>query len=142
MSISCKDLIESFKLFDVKAVTMDANGLVTLWSNSEVQYTDYCWKLKLGISGRYMLFGKLEVTEFMNKQPEECLCTVEEPEEYAEWIGKLCWFWNDDREQKDISILNEVEINDSILPFGNYHDCWYQHCRPVKTDEVEFVKED
>lgn len=144
MSISCKDLIESFKDFKVKAITMDANGLVILWDTSEVKYTSYHWKLKMGVSGRSMLLGDFEVTEFMNKASHACLYIAEEADEFNKWIGRVCWFWTRyTGEDKALGILEAVSVDNKGNQLFKDLNCGeYYHCRPAKLHEVKFVKED
>lgn len=63
----------------------------------------------------------------------------EEPADpYAEqrkWIGKLCWFWDEDRKDAFCDVLGCVDEN-SKYPYVNL-DCYdgYKHCEPVKPDD-------
>lgn len=64
-----------------------------------------------------------------------------DPKDPKNWIGKLCWFWGNVEEQKEVGILTthygcsgHFELNYDIL---------YEHCRPLTREEVEqyLVKE-
>jgi hypothetical protein len=63
----------------------------------------------------------------------------EEPADpYAEqrkWIGKLCWFWDEDRKDAFYDVLRYVDEN-SKCPYINI-GCYagYKHCEPVKPDD-------
>lgn len=52
----------------------------------------------------------------------------------------LCWFWDDDESEKTVSILINVE-KDEYTPFLLYDECYFEHCRPVRRDEVTFYED-
>ena len=60
--------------------------------------------------------------------------------EHKKWIGSLCKFWSDDRNDCVYGILA------SILPMVDLpyevEDCqdWYEHCEPVKPDSDVIFK--
>lgn len=64
------------------------------------------------------------------------------PVDESEWVGCLCWFWDDKEEG---AILGEL---DSIYGVScRYHrknnviTVGYDHCRPVRRDEIKFVED-
>ena len=71
---------------------------------------------------------------------------VEEPEPadpYAEqrkWIGKVCWFWDANKEAKSCGILTEIvpenhDYKGQICPYLiDDSGEGYMHCEPVKPD--------
>lgn len=139
MSISCKDIVDSFKNFKVKAITKSAFDKVCVWDTCKVEYSHCEWdRTNVLEDGKTYTLGKLEITEFVGKKPEECIYIVEEPVDYSKWVGKLCWFWDVFEENKMIGILS-FESNEK---FKDEHGIGFQNCRPVKPDEVKFVKED
>lgn len=60
---------------------------------------------------------------------------VEEPvkEVLEEDIGKLCWFWDFDDDDKQIGVL--VGIAKDSCPYRNGYS-WYQHCRRATPAEI------
>ena len=60
---------------------------------------------------------------------------VEEPvkEVLEEDIGKLCWFWDFDDDDKRIGVL--VGIAKDLCPYRNKY-AWYQHCRRATPAEI------
>ena len=60
----------------------------------------------------------------------------EEPADpYAEqrkWIGKWCWVWDDDDDERAFTKLNEIIEDDDDRPFKGF--ARWKHCEPVKPD--------
>lgn len=52
----------------------------------------------------------------------------------------LCWFWDDDESEKIVGILINVE-KDEYTPFLLYGEYYFEHCRPVRRDEVNFYED-
>lgn len=52
----------------------------------------------------------------------------------------LCWFWDDDESEKIVGILINVE-KDEYTPFLLYGEYYFEHCRPVRRDEVTFYED-
>ena len=52
----------------------------------------------------------------------------------------LCWCWDDDESEKTVSILINAE-KDEYTPFLLYDECYFEHCRPVRRDEVNFYED-
>ena len=53
--------------------------------------------------------------------------------EQRKWIGKLCWFWDWEREKAVTGILTDlVETGPRFIKYGLY---FYEHCEPVKPDD-------
>ena len=52
----------------------------------------------------------------------------------------LCWFWDDDESEKIVGILINVE-KDEYTPFLLYGEYYFEHCRPVHKDEVNFYED-
>lgn len=61
-------------------------------------------------------------------------------EDHSKWIGKFCWFWNDNPKAKMANVLIGLDEDSS------YHfECcngFYKNCRPIKIGELSFVNED
>lgn len=62
---------------------------------------------------------------------------INRPENPKDWIGKLCRFWDEEDctrlgTLKDISSAGLFMIGETGL--------YYDHCCPVKREEIEFVK--
>lgn len=55
-------------------------------------------------------------------------------------IGKLCFGWNYDDEEKDLGVLEDYDISDSDKYYLAGLD-WYYHCRPLTKEEIkEFME--
>lgn len=68
---------------------------------------------------------------------------VKDPKPDWDYIIKnkcLCWFWDDDESEKTVSILINAE-KDEYTPFLLYDECYFEHCRPVRRDEVTFYED-
>lgn len=52
----------------------------------------------------------------------------------------LCLFWDDDESEKIVGILINVE-KDEDTPFLLYGEYYFEHCRPVRRDEVAFYED-
>ena len=74
----------------------------------------------------------------MKIEPEKC----EDP--YAEqrkWIGKACWFWDDDNTNSSCGILTSIDTETFKEPQFVCNDEYdYEHCEPVK-DDIIYKKE-
>lgn len=88
--------------------------------------------------------------KFINEKGEEIILhtiDLEEFEVYIDlkdpknWVGKLCWFWGVDEEQKKLAILTRFD-DGSLCKFGAAFG-WYKDCCPLTREEVEqyLVKE-
>lgn len=67
---------------------------------------------------------------------------ITRPVDESKWIGCLCWFWDD---KEELAVLGELA---SIYGPGylynkksNATTLGYEHCRPVRRDEVKFVED-
>lgn len=72
----------------------------------------------------------------------EAKCEAEPADPYAEqrkWIGKLCRFWDSDKDIARIGILSDIQrgmyfIKQTSMAYGN--------CEPVKPDDDIIYKEE
>ena len=53
--------------------------------------------------------------------------------EQRRWIGKLCWFWDNQEEYKFVGILWEIADNGTYFQKGGIIS--YLNCEPVKPDD-------
>lgn len=64
---------------------------------------------------------------------------VEPADPYAEqrkWIGKVCWFWDDDNTNSSCGILTSIDTETFKEPQFVCNDEYdYEHCEPVKPDD-------
>ncbi len=60
-----------------------------------------------------------------------------------EWVGCLCWFWNETEKFKSVGVLTGVNFVYEYPFCKNTGNCLidYQNCRPVKKSEVKFFEE-
>lgn len=55
--------------------------------------------------------------------------------EQRKWVGKLCFFWGDNKEDTCYGILGDIiEYTDTPFEAKDYA-FWYEHCEPVKPDD-------
>lgn len=56
--------------------------------------------------------------------------------EQRKWIGKLCWFWDDDNTNSSCGILTSIDTETFKEPQFVCNDEYdYEHCEPVKPDD-------
>lgn len=53
--------------------------------------------------------------------------------EQRKWIGKLCWVWDDDGDERTFTKLKEIIEDDDDRPFKCFSR--WKHCEPVKPDD-------
>ena len=62
--------------------------------------------------------------------------------EQRKWIGKLCFFWGNNKEDTCYAILGDIiEYTDTPFEAKDYA-LWYEHCEPVKPDDDIIYKGD
>lgn len=64
---------------------------------------------------------------------------ITRPVDEAQWIGKLCWFW-DKNEQPFIAVLKKIML-ESRYKYTTTDEEGYKYCRPVRRDEVQFAED-
>lgn len=82
---------------------------------------------------------KIEITE-------ECLHPTARVDPYAEqrkWIGRLCFFWGDNKEEDTCyAVLRDIiEYTDTPFEAKDYA-LWYKHCEPVSPEDDIIYKKD
>lgn len=65
---------------------------------------------------------------------------VSRPVDKSKWIGCLCWFWDNDKEEKYIGILKNIDPERST-PYIKNNGFGWTNCRPVKRNEIKFVED-
>ncbi len=65
---------------------------------------------------------------------------ITRPVDESEWVGCLCWFWDEYPKDKHLGILEKIET-DYDRPYRVPIDRGYQYCRPVRRDEIKFVED-
>lgn len=50
-------------------------------------------------------------------------------------IGKLCWFWDEDEDDKQVSVLNEIRLGSFTYYSRNLGVCI--NCRPLTKEEIQ-----
>lgn len=53
--------------------------------------------------------------------------------EQRKWVGKLCRFWDDGCDSNYISLLKQIDDDDT--PFVDDNGVCWEHCEPVKPDD-------
>lgn len=82
--------------------------------------------------GSIIVYGEIGMGKgFSNKY-----ILVEEPVKEADEndIGKLCWFWDDDEDDKTLDILKDTSIGPRH--FEGKATRWYYNCSRLTPDEV------
>lgn len=57
---------------------------------------------------------------------------IRRPVDESEWIGKLCWFWDDCEEQKVFGLLEESSF---MYHTTSNHPNRFTNCRPLTLEE-------
>jgi hypothetical protein len=70
----------------------------------------------------------------MKVEPEKCEIPVDPFAKQRKWEGKLCWFWDEDPEDKIVDVLSCIDISDKYPYVMCDHQVHYKHCEPVKPD--------
>lgn len=65
---------------------------------------------------------------------------ITRPVDESQWIGKLCWFWDKNFEKRALGVLKVIDI-ESECPYKMQNYAVWQHCRPVRRDEVRFAED-
>lgn len=73
-----------------------------------------------------------EMRLHQNKTPAENV--QDKFAQYRDWAGKLCRFWNKNKDRAIYDILEEV-IADWSYQFKTKRDYIFDHCEPVKPDD-------
>lgn len=63
---------------------------------------------------------------------------VEPADPYAEqrkWIGKACYFWDNNAQTKAFGWLEKIDQEENEAPFMTNFGQWYDNCEPVKPDD-------
>ena len=56
--------------------------------------------------------------------------------EQRKWIGKVCWFWDNDNTNSSCGILTSIDTETFKEPQFVCNDEYdYEHCEPVKPDD-------
>lgn len=63
---------------------------------------------------------------------------ITRPVDETQWIGKLCWFWHRNFEKRALGVLEVIDI-ESECPYKMQNYAVWEHCRPVRRDEVQFA---
>ena len=69
----------------------------------------------------------------MKTEPEKCEIPTDPYAEQRKWIGKLCWIWDDDGDERTFAKLTEIIEDDDDRPFKCF--IRWKHCEPVKPDD-------
>ena len=74
-----------------------------------------------------------------NVQPDAKSRPVNVQDKFSEqrkWIGKVCWFWDDDNTNSSCGILTSIDTETFKEPQFVCNDEYdYKHCEPVKPDD-------
>lgn len=67
---------------------------------------------------------------------------ITRPVDEREWIGCLCWFWDDKKERPILGELDSIYgVSCRYHRKNNAITVGYEHCRPVRRDEIKFVED-
>lgn len=72
----------------------------------------------------------------MKLEPEKCETPTDPYVEQRKWIGKVCWFWDDDNTNSSCGILTSIDTETFKEPQFVCNDEYdYEHCEPVSPDD-------
>lgn len=60
---------------------------------------------------------------------------IKKPTTPADWVGKLCWFWDSPEDDPVIGVLNEYKA--STYSFLDSRRTAWRHCRPLTEEEMK-----
>ncbi len=139
--ITIDQLLESVDLdFEPRWVTKDENGDVYIFEDVPETYEQSKqWATTVPASGLAGYEG-LKLSEFDSKDWTECIYEVPKKVDYTKLVGKLCWFWDEECNTKNIvGFLTRVDL-EAQHPFCiNNSDCW-ENCEPVLPDDSVIYK--
>lgn len=69
----------------------------------------------------------------MKLEPKKCETPTDPFAEQRKWIGKLCWVWDDDDDERTFAKLTEIIEDDDDRPFKCFTR--WKHCEPIKPDD-------
>ena len=125
--ITIDQLLESVDLdFEPRFITKSKTGHISIWREKPGE-------------GIFIVFGKLRISEFENKDWTECIYEVPRKVDYTKWIGKLCWFSQIRGYNRHLGILKK--ISDSGLYVTDDAGLHYAHCEPVRPDDDIIYKD-
>ena len=135
--ITIEQLLESVDLnFEPRWVTKDENGEICIWDCNMPELDGKVWNC---LDERYEWLGKIKLSEFENKDWQECIYQVPRKVDYTKWIGKLCWFSQIRGYNRHLGILKK--ISDSGLYVTDDAGLHYAHCEPVRPDDDIIYKD-
>lgn len=105
---------------NVKAVSKDAldNEQIELYDRDDI-YIGFCSYIRINWR------NKTEITR---------------PVDESEWIGCLCYFWDEDPKYKHFGILEKIDT-ECRTPYETSNGLSYINCRPVRRGEIKFVED-
>lgn len=86
-----------------------------------------------------------ELVDTVNELQENLtISKMENVDPYTEqrkWVGKVCWFWDDDNTNASCGILTSIDTETFKEPQFVCNDEYdYEHCEPVKPDDEIIFK--
>lgn len=131
--------IHIFMTVDSKAkyIFKNKDGVIG-WSDSKPIKTEN--EFICGLNSTYGFLGHINISEFEDKDWVDCIIEKETPKK--EWIGCLCWFYNDDPMSfyhKELGILTKIENSD--VPYVSNTGSKYKCVKPVKKSEFKFLED-
>lgn len=77
----------------------------------------------------------------MKLEPDKCETPADPYAEQRKWIGKLCWFWNNDNEPDTCFGVLTGLFDEADRPFErSIGQQLYRYCEPVKPDDSIIYK--
>lgn len=97
--------------------------------NAEEMKVDLSLALSEIVEGIDTIKNYLDLLVFVDDN-----CKMKDPyTEQRKWIGKLCWFWDNQEEYKFVGILGEISDNGTYFQKGGIVS--YLNCEPIKPDD-------
>ena len=79
------------------------------------------------------------IVDNISKLLDEKYKPVDKFTEQRKWVRKLCWFWDDEKEEKVCGILTTIDsdcgLSDRCPYWNDTTSNWFEHCEPVKPDD-------
>ena len=80
-----------------------------------------------------------QIAELQHDDSEKVNCQENVQDKFAEqrkWIGKLCWFWDDDKKDGSYGILGYIKEGWKRCYVQKGHYFAYEHCEPASEDLI------
>lgn len=133
------NMIKKIKKYTCGDVLEKINELVSAVNNQQIQLNNHECRL-LDLQNRVTALDDPSYHEDEDSDwyddPKYREQSADPYIEQRKWIGKVCWFWDDDNTNSSCGILTSIDTETFKEPQFVCNDEYdYKHCEPVKPDD-------